>query len=175
MTAARATRLLSALRRASPEIRIVMANGLFDPLHVGHVRYLRAARRLGTFLLVAVNDDRSARRLRGIGRPLIPAADRSRIVASLEGVDAVVLFSGDTVSPLLRRLRPDIHCKGTDYTPDTVPERDVVRSYGGQVRIAGDSKRHASSGLIRNIGWRFAGGGPAGGGRTSRRPPARRP
>jgi len=160
ISTAHAARRLAALRRASPAARIVLANGLFDPLHVGHVRYLRAARRLGTFLLVAVNDDRSARRLRGPGRPLMPGADRARIVAALEGVDAVVLFSASTVAPLLRRLRPDIHCKGTDYTPETVPEREVVLSYGGRVRIAGDPKRHASSAIIRHIGRRLRGGRP---------------
>ncbi len=128
-----------------------MANGLFDPLHVGHVRYLKAARRLGDFLIVAVNDDRSSRLLRGPGRPLVPARDRARIVAAIEGVDAVVIFSARTVAPLLRTLRPDVHCKGTDYTPRTVPERDVVLSYGGRVRIAGDRKRHASTDLIRRL------------------------
>ena len=144
-------RRLGLLRRRRPAPRVVLANGLFDPLHVGHVRYLQGARRLGDLLIVAINDDRSARLLRGPGRPLVPARDRARLVAALEGVDAVVLFSGRTVAPILERLRPEIHCKGTDYTPATVPERDVVRRYGGRVRIAGDRKRHASTDLIARL------------------------
>jgi len=143
---------LERLRRARPRPRVVLANGLFDLLHVGHVRYLRAARAQGHFLVVAVNDDRSARRLRGPGRPIVPAADRARILSALEGVDAVVLFGGRTVERVLRRLRPDLHCKGTDYAPESVPERDIVRSYGGRVRIVGDPKRHASTGLMARIG-----------------------
>jgi len=128
-----------------------MANGLFDLLHVGHLRYLRAARALGDFLVVAVNDDRSARALRGPGRPVAPAFDRGRLVAAVDGVDAVVFFGGHTASGVLGRLRPDIHCKGTDYTPSSVPEAGLVRSWKGQVRIAGDRKRHASSDLIERI------------------------
>lgn len=131
---------------------MVLANGLFDLLHVGHLRYLGASRRLGDVLVVALNDDRSARRLRGAGRPLVPARDRARLVAAVRGVDLVLLFGGRTVATVLRRLRPDVHCKGTDYTPGTVPERDVVRSYGGRVRIAGDPKSHASTTMIRRIG-----------------------
>lgn len=144
-------RRLERLRRQRPAPRVVLANGLFDPLHVGHVRYLRGARRFGDLLIVAINDDRSARLLRGPGRPLVPAHDRARLVAAIEGVDAVVPFSGRTVAPVLETLRPEIHCKGTDYTPATVPERDVVRRYGGRVRIAGDRKRHASSDLIARL------------------------
>jgi len=143
------------LRRSHPGARVVLANGLFDLLHVGHVRYLKAARRLGSVLVVAVNDDRSARRLRGRGRPIVGGADRARIVAALEGVGYVVLFGSPTVGPLLRRLRPDVQCKGTDYTEDSVPERDIVRSYGGRVAIAGDAKRHATSDLIGRIRRRF--------------------
>ena len=138
-------------RRSRPGIRVVLANGLFDLLHVGHVRYLRAARRLGDVLVVAVNDDRSARGLRGPGRPIVKAADRARLVAALDGVDFVVLFAGSTVAPLVRRLRPDVQCKGTDYTRSSVPERDVVSSCGGRVAIAGDPKRHATSDLIARI------------------------
>ncbi len=141
-------RRLGRLRRRRPAPRVVLANGLFDPLHVGHVRYLKGARRLGDLLIVAINDDRSARLLRGSGRPLVPARDRARLVAAIDGVDAIVLFSGRTVVPILETLRPEIHCKGTDYTPATVPERDVVIRYGGRVRIAGDRKRHASTDLI---------------------------
>ncbi len=143
---------IAALRRRRPGVRIVLANGIFDLLHVGHLRYLDAARRLGSFLVVAVNDDRSARRLRGPGRPVTTGRDRAFLIAAIRGVDAVLLFGTDTATPVLRRLRPDIHCKGTDYTPATVPERDVVHCYGGRVRIAGDVKRHASSSLLRKIG-----------------------
>ncbi len=138
-------------RRLRPETRVVLANGLFDLLHVGHVRYLRSARRLGDVLVVAVNDDRSARLLRGPGRPIVRAADRARLVAALDGVDFVVLFGGPTVAPLIGRLRPDVQCKGTDYTRASVPEREVVRSYGGRVAIAGDPKRHATTDLIARI------------------------
>ena len=145
-------RRLGRLRRRRPAPRVVLANGLFDPLHVGHLRYLKGARRLGDLLIVAINDDRSARLLRGPGRPLVPARDRARLVAAIEGIDAVVLFSGRTVAPILETIRPEIHCKGTDYTPATVPERDVVRRYGGRVRIAGDRKRHASTDLILRLG-----------------------
>lgn len=152
LTLSRTAGLVAELRRrAGRRPRIVLANGLFDPLHVGHLRYLGAARRLGEFLVVALNDDRSARRLRGAGRPLVPAPDRARLVAAVRGVDVVLLFGGKTVGAVLRRLRPDVHCKGTDYTPGTVPERNVVRSYGGRVRVVGDPKDHASTTLIRRL------------------------
>ena len=144
-------RRIATLRRRSPRPRIVLANGLFDLLHVGHLRYLRAARELGDLLVVAVNDDRSARRLRGAGRPVVRGRDRARLIAALESVDAVVLFGGSTVAPLLRRLRPDVHCKGTDYRPETVPEREIVRGYGGEVCVAGDPKRHATTDLLKRI------------------------
>ena len=142
---------VARIRRENPGVRVVLANGLFDLLHVGHLRYLRGARALGDFLVVAVNDDRSARRSRGPGRPIMAGRDRARLVASLEGVGAVVLFGEASVAALLRRLRPEIHCKGTDYTAGTVPERAVVRSYGGTVRIAGDVKRHATTDLLDRI------------------------
>lgn len=138
-------------RRLRPKTRVVLANGLFDLLHVGHVRYLRAARRLGDILVVAVNDDRSARLLRGPGRPIVAATDRARMVAALEGVDYVVLFGGRTVAPLIGRLRPDVQCKGTDYTKASVPEGEAVRSYGGRVAIGGDPKRHATTDLIARM------------------------
>ena len=146
---------ITRLRRRRPGTRVVLANGLFDLLHVGHVRYLKAARRLGTLLVVAVNDDRSARRLRGPGRPIVGATDRARLVAALEGVDYVVLFGSGTAAPLLRRLRPDVQCKGTDYTENSVPERHVVQAYGGRVAIAGDPKGHATTDLIGRIRRRF--------------------
>ena len=149
---------LAALRRRllrrRPRPRVVLANGLFDLLHVGHVRYLAGARALGDVLVVAVNDDRSARALRGPGRPIVGERDRGRIIASLRGVDAVILFGTRTVGPVLRALRPAVHCKGTDYTPDTVPERAIVLAYGGVVKVAGDAKRHATSATLARLAGR---------------------
>lgn len=151
MSLERISRKVGDLRRRNPLARVVLANGIFDLFHVGHLRYLRAAAELGDFLVVAVNDDRSARRLRGPGRPIMRAPDRARVIAAVRGVDAVLLFSAPTVAHVLLRLRPDIHCKGTDYDVTTVPERDVVSGYGGRVMIAGDPKRHASSSIIEAI------------------------
>ena len=130
---------------------IIFTNGCFDILHVGHVRYLRGAKALGDVLLVAVNSDASTRRLKGEGRPVIPESERLEILAALEMVDYLTLFDTDTVAPLLTLLEPHIHAKGTDYTEDTVPEREVVRRYGGRVAIVGDPKDHASSALIEAI------------------------
>ncbi len=130
---------------------VAFANGCFDVLHVGHVRYLDGARREAERLVVAVNDDDSVRALKGAGRPIMPAADRAEIVAALGVVDYVVLFPDATVERLLRLVRPDVHCKGTDYTPDTVPEREVVREYGGRVAIVGDPKERSSRDLIGRI------------------------
>ena len=129
---------------------IAFANGMFDLLHVGHVRYLRAAAREADRLIVAVNGDAVASR-KGPGRPILPAADRAELVAALRGVDYVVIFEDETVTRLLTRLEPDVHCKGTDYTVDTVPERDAVRAYGGRVAIVGDPKSHATRELIARI------------------------
>jgi rfaE bifunctional protein nucleotidyltransferase chain/domain len=129
---------------------IVLANGNFDLLHVGHVRYLRGAKELGGKLVVAINSDESVRELKGEGRPVMPAAERAEIVAALSDVDAVVIFSELDVRALIREIRPDIHAKGTDYTVDTVPERDVVAQYGGRVAIVGDSKDHSTSEIIRS-------------------------
>ena len=131
--------------------RIVFANGCFDVLHVGHVRYLEAAKALGDLLIVAINSDAQARRLKGEGRPLMPQDQRAEIVSALAAVDFVTIFEEPTVTELLLALKPDIHAKGTDYTEDTVPERDVVRSYGGRVAIAGDPKDHSSSEMIEKI------------------------
>ena len=131
---------------------IALANGHFDLLHVGHLRYLRAAREEADRLVVAINDDRSVERLKGPGRPLVPAAERAELLAALEPVDAVVVFSGDTPAPLLQRLRPSVHCKGTDYgSPERVPEYDCVRAYGGRTALVGDPKEHATSDLIARI------------------------
>ena len=130
---------------------VALANGCFDVLHVGHVRYLAAARAEADVLVVGVNADASVRRLKGPGRPLTPEADRAVMVAALESVDHVVVFPEDDVGPLLLALRPDVHCKGTDYTADTVPEREVVRSYGGRVAIVGDPKDHDTRRLIERV------------------------
>ena len=128
--------------------KITLTNGCFDVLHVGHVRYLRAASQLGQRLIVALNDDASVRTLKGEGRPLMPAAERAEVLASLRGVDAVVIFSEPDVRALVRELRPDFHAKGTDYTADSVPERDVVTECGGRVVIVGDPKDHSASAVI---------------------------
>jgi D-glycero-beta-D-manno-heptose 1-phosphate adenylyltransferase len=137
--------------------RIVLANGCFDLLHVGHVRYLQAAKLLGDVLLVALNSDASVRRLKGPGRPLMPAAERAELVGALCSVDAVVIFDDDRADALIARVRPDVHAKGTDYTEESVPEGDSVRAVGGRVAIAGDPKAHATADLIRTILERFAG------------------
>lgn len=140
------------VERARAEGRsVALANGCFDVLHVGHVRYLEAARREAELLVVAVNGDGSVRRLKGEGRPLMPAADRALLVAALRAVDRVVVFEQDDVGELLLALRPDVHCKGTDYTAETVPEREVVRSYGGRVAIVGDPKDHDTRRLIARV------------------------
>src|SRR3954463_14311659 len=144
--------LLAAVARDRAEGRTVaFANGCFDLLHVGHVRYLQAAAAEGDRLVVAVNDDRSVAALKGVGRPILSAADRAELVAALRGVDYVVVFSDDTVERLLLLVRPDVHCKGTDYTVDTVPERAVVASYGGRTAIVGDAKQHATRELLKRI------------------------
>ena len=130
---------------------IAFANGCFDLLHVGHVRYLQGAAREADVLVVAVNDDASVAALKGEGRPILPAADRAEIVAAVGGVAYVVVFGDADVARLLRRLRPDVHCKGTDYTVDTVPERAVVAAYGGRTAIVGDPKRHATRDLLKRI------------------------
>ena len=143
------TRILKA---RSGGARIVLANGCFDVLHVGHVRYLAGARELGDILVVGVNSDEQVVRLKGPGRPVMAAAERAEIVASLESVTYVTIFNEPTVEHLLLALKPDIHAKGTDYTEDTVPERAVVRSYGGRVAIVGDPKDHSTSAILTRIG-----------------------
>ncbi len=132
--------------------RIAFANGHFDLLHVGHLRYLQAARKEGDILVVAINDDESVALLKGEGRPIAPEQERAELVAALEPVDLVVIFRGDSPGPLMDRLRPDVHCKGPDYgTPDQVPEFDVVRRYGGDTRLVGDPKDHSTTDLIDKI------------------------
>lgn len=131
---------------------VALANGHFDLLHVGHLRYLTAAAAEADVLVVAINDDPSVERLKGPGRPVVPAAERAELLAALEPVDYVVVFSGDSPGPLLQELRPDVHCKGTDYgTPERVPEYEVVRAYGGTTRLVGDPKDHATSDLIGRV------------------------
>ncbi len=130
---------------------IGFANGCFDLLHVGHVRYLQAAAAQADRLVVAVNDDRSVAALKGAGRPILPAADRAELVAAIRGVDYVVTFGDPTVARLLRLLKPDVHCKGTDYTVESVPERAVVAEYGGRTAIVGDAKSHATRDLVARI------------------------
>jgi rfaE bifunctional protein nucleotidyltransferase chain/domain len=124
------------------------ANGGFDLLHVGHIRYLEAAKREADRLIVAINDDQSVRGLKGPSRPVLPQADRAELVAALRAVDYVVIFAEPTVAALLELLKPDVHCKGTDYTVDTVPERATVRAYGGRIAIVGDPKDHSTSDLL---------------------------
>ena len=130
---------------------IAFANGCFDLLHVGHVRYLQAAAREADRLVVAINDDVSATALKGPGRPIIAAADRAELVAGLRGVDYVTLFSAPDVGRLLTLLKPDVHCKGTDYSVETVPERAVVRAYGGRIAIVGDAKSHSTRDLVARL------------------------
>ena len=130
---------------------VAFANGVFDLLHVGHVRYLQAAAAEGDRLIVAVNDDDSVRRLKGEGRPILAAADRAELVAALRGVDYAVIFSEPTVGPLLELLTPDVHCKGTDYAVDTVPEREIVKAYGGRIAIVGDPKDHSTRDLLARL------------------------
>lgn len=143
-------RRLAALRAEGK--KIAFANGHFDLLHVGHLRYLEAARAEGDALVVAINADDSVARLKGPGRPLVPAAERAELLAALAPVTFVVVFEGDSPEPLLSRLRPDVHCKGTDYgTPERVPEYAAVAAYGGTTRLVGDPKDHATSDLIAAV------------------------
>jgi D-glycero-beta-D-manno-heptose 1-phosphate adenylyltransferase len=136
--------------------KIVFANGCFDLIHVGHIRYLRNARALGDALVLGINGDASVATHKGAGRPIQPEADRVEIMASLECVDYVLLFDELTVDGILKELRPDFHAKGTDYTEESVPERETVRAYGGRVAIAGDPKDHSTRDLIRVIVDRFS-------------------
>ena len=130
--------------------RVILANGNFDLLHVGHVRYLKGAKELGGKLVVAINSDASVRALKGEGRPVMPAEERAEIVAALADVDAVVIFPELDVRTLIREIRPDIQAKGTDYTTESVPERDAVAEYGGRVAIVGDPKNHSTSEILRS-------------------------
>ena len=131
--------------------RIAFANGHFDMLHVGHLRYLEAAAQEADLLLVAINSDRSARRLKGPTRPVVPELERAELIAGFACTGYVTLFDERTVEPLLRAIRPDVHCKGTDYTPETVPERHVARELGIRIAVVGDAKDHATTDIIRKI------------------------
>ena len=139
-------RRVAAWRQAGESI--TLANGCFDLLHVGHVRYLHAAKQIGGRLIVAVNSDESIRALKGKGRPIMPAEERAEILSALADVDAVVVFAEKDVRALIREVRPDVHAKGTDYTAQTVPERDVVAECGGRVEIVGDPKDHSVTEII---------------------------
>lgn len=139
-----------AQSRRTPQT-VVLANGAFDLLHVGHLRYLQAAKALGTILVVAINADTSVRRAKGAGRPHIPQAERAELVAALACVDYVVVFEQDTVVALIEALRPDVHAKGTDYTVDSVPEAPIVTRLGGRVAICGDPKDHSTTQLLAEI------------------------
>ena len=138
-------------RNSSEREGLVLANGIFDLIHVGHVRYLEGAKQEGATLLVALNSDPSARKLKGSGRPLLPLEERLELVAAFQCVDWVTFFDEDTVELLLRRIRPAVHAKGTDYTVESVPERAVAQALGIRTAIVGDPKRHATTDLIRNI------------------------
>lgn len=143
---------LEVARLRSESKSVALANGHFDLVHVGHLRYLQAAAREADALVVAINDDDSVHRLKGEGRPVVPAAERAELLAALEPVDFVVVFSGDSPGPLIAELRPDVHCKGTDYvSPEGVPEHDIVVAYGGRTAIVGDPKDHATSDLISRV------------------------
>ena len=146
VTRAELHRLVNQWREAGE--LITLANGCFDLLHVGHIRYLRAAKALGGKLVVAINSDDSVRILKGVGRPLMPEWERAEILAALEGVDAVVVFAEPDVRSLVREIRPNVQAKGTDYTAESVPEADVVHECGGRVEIVGDPKDHSTSAII---------------------------
>jgi rfaE bifunctional protein nucleotidyltransferase chain/domain len=144
---------LPALRSAATAAgkTIALANGVFDLFHVGHLRYLQGARAEADVLVVAVNDDGSTRENKGPGRPVVPECERAEIVAGLACVDHVVLFGSRDVVPVIRALRPEVHVKGTDYTPETIPEAAEVRAYGGRVAVAGDPKRHSTTELVERL------------------------
>lgn len=144
------------LKRVVTEARsrgesIILTNGCFDLFHVGHIRYLEGAKALGGFVVTAVNSDEQVRRLKGNGRPFMPEGERAEIVAALRFVDAVTIFDEPTVEQVIVSIRPDIHAKGTDYTAESVPERDIVKSYGGRVAIVGDPKDHSSTELLSAV------------------------
>jgi D-glycero-beta-D-manno-heptose 1-phosphate adenylyltransferase len=142
-------RALEPLRQEGK--KVALANGIFDLFHVGHVRYLEGAKDLADVLVVAVNSDASARKIKGEGRPIYPEQERSELVASLQAVDFVILFGEEDVRKILKTLRPDLHVKGTDYTEETIPERDTVLEYGGRVAVAGDPKDHSTTAILAKL------------------------
>lgn len=142
---------LVAKRRAEGQ-RIILANGCFDLFHVGHIRYLEGAKALGGFVVVGINSDAQVRHLKGSSRPFMPQEERAEILSAVRSVDAVTIFDEPTVEALIEAIRPDIHAKGTDYTVETVPEREIVKRYGGRVAIVGDPKDHSSSDMLTSIG-----------------------
>lgn len=145
--------LIEAVSKArAAGAKVVFANGCFDVLHVGHIRYLAGARELGDVLVVGVNADSQVAIQKGPGRPILPENERAELLAALESVSYVTIFEEPTVEQLLLSLKPDVHAKGTDYTVDTVPEREVVRSYGGMVAIVGDPKDHSTSEILSQMG-----------------------
>ena len=151
--------LVSAIDAARNDgLTVVLANGCFDLFHAGHIRYLAGARALGDILVVGINSDEQVARLKGTGRPYIPEDERAEIVSAFRPVDLVTIFPEPTVEALILAIRPDFHAKGTDYTTETVPEREIVRSYGGQVAIVGDPKDHSSTDLIKKVAGQFPGG-----------------
>jgi rfaE bifunctional protein nucleotidyltransferase chain/domain len=150
MTLDEAARRVEAWRQAGQTV--ALANGAFDLLHVGHVRYLEGAKALADRLVVAVNSDASTRRLKGEGRPVVPQAERAELVAALACTDAVLIFSEGDVRAVIRALKPDVHVKGTDYSPESIPERDEVLAYGGRVAVAGDPKDHSTTELVKRLG-----------------------
>ena len=144
--------LVSAIDAARNDgLTVVLANGCFDLFHAGHIRYLAGAKTLGDILVVGINSDEQVGRLKGTGRPYIPEDERAEIVSAFRPVDLVTIFPEPTVEALILAIRPDFHAKGTDYTTETVPEREIVRSYGGQVAIVGDPKDHSSTDLIKKV------------------------
>lgn len=144
--------LVSAIGAARKDgLTVVLANGCFDLFHAGHIRYLAGAKALGDILVVGINSDEQVARLKGTGRPYIPEDERAEIVSAIRPVDLVTIFPEPTVEALILAIRPDFHAKGTDYTTETVPEREIVRSYGGQVAIVGDPKDHSSTDLIKKV------------------------
>lgn len=149
-TRSRLRQILEAFRQEQGGT-VVFANGCFDLLHVGHVRYLEAARAEGDLLVVGLNGDRSVAGLKGKGRPIMPALERAEIVAAFGCVDYITIFEEETVDSLLRELKPDVHAKGTDYTRESVPERETVLGYGGRIAIVGDPKEHSTQDLLRSI------------------------
>ncbi len=149
-----ASRLAAEARAAGK--RVVLANGCFDLIHVGHVRYLESAKAEGDLLIVAINDDRSVVKLKGLGRPILNADARAELLAAMEAVDLVVIFEEETVASLIDSLRPDVHCKGTDYTEESVPEREEMKRIGGSTKIVGDPKDHSTRDLISLLRERFS-------------------